>query len=158
MKLSESLDIVYGEVEGTARIPIPSHRHAAPSMPWPWIDVSDDVDPMQLKSELPLVPPLCDHVNCGKMCWRNYPQSRFPSWTRSQMKKSKILQEIEDYNRDQACKLLFVDLGRFTIPEEMEVSEQNLVESWSSLNDVACRLSPSILNLTITACCTPAPI
>jgi hypothetical protein len=68
------------------------HRHAAPSAPWPWINIHDSksrppalptldlmshlihflttaVDQVQLASELPPVPPLCDRlvVDVGKV-------------------------------------------------------------------------------------------
>ncbi|KAF8991947.1 hypothetical protein BDQ17DRAFT_1370148 [Cyathus striatus] len=46
-------------------IPNPSHRHAAPSAPWPWMDIDDAVDQTQLITELPPIPEDCDHNACG---------------------------------------------------------------------------------------------
>ncbi|KAF9444896.1 hypothetical protein P691DRAFT_806548 [Macrolepiota fuliginosa MF-IS2] len=115
------------------RVPNPPHRHAAPSAPWPWVDLSDEVDPGQLTSELPPVPELCDHEKCGDTCWRNYPISRFPNWTRSQVNKSKILKVVEEYNRDKECKLYYVDVddrGRFTSAEETVITENEIQWGW----------------------------
>src|SRR2546421_71712 len=125
----DTFDVPYRE--DTGRIPNPSHRHAAPSAPWPWVDLNDgisrnnllsallthclislplfstEVDPEQLNSELHPIPALCDHRDCGHDCWKNYPQSRFPNWTRRQVKKSKILKAVEEYDRALPCKLYY---------------------------------------------------
>lgn len=37
-----------GESPDDKRVPIPSHRHASPSAPWPWVDL-DDGEPMHLE-------------------------------------------------------------------------------------------------------------
>lgn len=75
-----------------------------------------EVDPKQLATSLPPVPPLCDHTTCGG-CWHGYPQSRFPNWTPSQVKKSKIHKAITEYRRDVDCICHHVDVnhhGLFT--------------------------------------------
>lgn len=141
--------------EDPSRIPNPSHRHAAPSAPWPWVDLSDGeldlqpsqtsprsynclifftgVDPQQLTSELPPVPELCSHADCGDECWKNYPKSRFPNWTKRQVKKSKILKAVEEYNPNQECKLYYVDVddrGRFSNVKDTVIGEKDLHQNW----------------------------
>ena len=37
-----------GESPDDKRVPIPSHRHASPSAPWPWVDL-DDGEPTHLE-------------------------------------------------------------------------------------------------------------
>ncbi|PPQ75034.1 hypothetical protein CVT26_011932 [Gymnopilus dilepis] len=100
------------------RVPHPSHRHASPSAPWPWVDLDDEVDREQLECPLPPIPPLCDHKDCGG-CWKGYPQSRFPNWTKRQVIKSKIYSAIRDYPKDRVCVCHRVDVdsnGFFTNP------------------------------------------
>ncbi|EKM78431.1 hypothetical protein AGABI1DRAFT_129541 [Agaricus bisporus var. burnettii JB137-S8] len=119
----------------TLRVPNPSHRHAAPSAPWPWVDLGDEFDRGLLDSELPPVPPLCDHTLCGGSCWKNYPESRFPNWTEHQVEKCDIQRIIK--KRDP-CRLHVVDVdkeGIFTIPLEngvMEVTQKNIEQSWKA--------------------------
>ncbi|KAF8892904.1 hypothetical protein BD779DRAFT_1765736 [Infundibulicybe gibba] len=92
------------------RVPAPSHRHAAPSAPWPWVDLEDEVDSEQLNTPLPPVPPLM---------LGGYPQSRFPNWTPRQVDKSGITDAIQYYRRDTPCIVYYVDVddrGIFTNP------------------------------------------
>lgn len=138
MQPGATFDIPFNEDE--ARIPNPSYRHAAPSAPWPWVDLNDEVDQEQLKSELPPVPAICDHTNCGDACWKNYPQSRFPNWTRRQVKKSKILKAVEEYDRDRPCRLFYVDVddqGKFSNADETVVTEKNVIHRWQFFVDDA---------------------
>ncbi|KAF8653623.1 hypothetical protein AX16_003775 [Volvariella volvacea WC 439] len=91
-------------------IPTPSHRHASPSAPWPWMDIGDEVDPEQLNTELPPVPSPCDHSSCGDHCWMGYPQSRFPNWTPQQVKRSGIADIIDAALDEVASKIYHVDI------------------------------------------------
>ncbi|TFK29544.1 hypothetical protein FA15DRAFT_664093 [Coprinopsis marcescibilis] len=91
------------ELGGVTRIAPPPHRHAAPSAPWPWVDIHDGVDQKQLTSLLPPIPERCPHVDCS--CWTGYPKSRFPNWTEAQVKKSKILDAIQSHSKDIVCKI-----------------------------------------------------
>ncbi|KAF8236168.1 hypothetical protein L208DRAFT_1253151 [Tricholoma matsutake] len=103
------------EYQNESKVP---HRHAAPSAPWPWINIHDTVDAAQLASGLPPVPKLCDHKSCDG-CWKDYPQSRFPNWTKDQRSRSGISDAIENYRRtpcvtyqaDVCPDGIFVDLG-----------------------------------------------
>ncbi|KAF8963414.1 hypothetical protein BDZ97DRAFT_1919846 [Flammula alnicola] len=96
------------------KVPHPSHRYASPSAPWPWVDLQDgegcviiddfkspsrstmafsEIDREQLEKTMDPIPPLCDHKYCAG-CWKEYPQSRFPNWTKRQVQKSKIADAI----------------------------------------------------------------
>lgn len=136
--------------EITNRIAAPSHRHAAPSAPWPWVDIQDDgeskkftmysffhisaqeVDRRQLESSKPPVPSPCDHQACNN-CWKDYPQSLFPNWTAAQVKKSKIKIAINDYQRDVACIMHHFDVdddGYFRDAGKHFATESTIKESW----------------------------
>ncbi|KAF5384252.1 hypothetical protein D9615_003334 [Tricholomella constricta] len=117
------------------RLPTPSHRHAAPSAPWPWIDIHDRLDHEQLRSELPPVPPLCDHTTCGG-CWVGYPQSRFPNWTQEQVERSKIADAISNYNKDQPCIIHHVDVntnGFFTDASQVIANDNDKEQTWNTI-------------------------
>lgn len=60
-------------------------RHAAPSAPWPWIDIDDHVELYSEAKE----PWACPHPpgSCVD-CWKLYPQSLFPNWTKEQVDRS----------------------------------------------------------------------
>ncbi|KAK7441987.1 hypothetical protein VKT23_016265 [Stygiomarasmius scandens] len=129
--------------------PPPSHRHAAPSAPWPWINLHDEIDTVQLASGAPPIPPLCDHDNCGG-CWRGYPQSRFPNWTVSQVRRSGILNAVRNYDRAQTCKIYHVDVdngGLFQDAGVISVTEEDQDAFWGKLIKGEVRQN-SILYLT----------
>ncbi|KAF8236165.1 hypothetical protein L208DRAFT_1391284 [Tricholoma matsutake] len=116
-------------------IPAPSHRHAAPSAPWPWIDIQNTVDPIQLASRLPPVPALCDHKSCDG-CWKGYPQSRFPNWTKDQVSRSQISKAITNYRRDEPCVVYRADVrsdGFFEDAERMTATEDNKDDVWDQI-------------------------
>ena len=142
------------------RIPPPSHRHAAPSAPWPWVDIEDgacsterrstitliilltEVDPVQLECPLPPIPPPCDHKTCGG-CWTGYPQSLFPNWTPRQVEKCKMRSAIDDYRRDIPCKIYHVDVGEdgFFKDAGVEIAgESNKSEIWQRIIHSTVRL------------------
>ncbi|KJA25334.1 hypothetical protein HYPSUDRAFT_37835 [Hypholoma sublateritium FD-334 SS-4] len=121
--------------EDKGRVPRPSHRHASPSAPWPWVDLEDEVDKTQLESPLPPIPALCDHSSCGG-CYVGYPQSRFPNWTERQVKKSRIFEAIHEYDRERKCILHRVDVdsnGFFTNPGEIVAAPGHDNEIWEEL-------------------------
>jgi len=143
------------ELEEKQRLPIPSHRHAAPSAPWPWIDIHDgtltteqvkyntqfqltyavELDRTQLESEAPPVPDPCDHSNCNN-CWIGYPQSLFPNWTPSQVLRSKISDAVSNYDRTVPCRVHHVDVnsdGFFTNAEVLDVPEEKVDETWAEI-------------------------
>ncbi|PPQ66789.1 hypothetical protein CVT24_008698 [Panaeolus cyanescens] len=123
----------------SSRVPHPSHRHAAPSAPWPWVDLEDEVDRKQLDKSSPPIPKECLHGEDCNNCWTGYPQSRFPNWTPRQVKKSKIFDAIHNYNRDDECVLYQVDVdndGFFSNGDEIVVeddSDASLESLWRRL-------------------------
>jgi len=74
------------------------------------------------------VPDDCDHTACNGVCWKNYPQSRFPNWTLNQVKKSKIHDAITDYDRTKKCVIYKLDVdkeGIFHDGGTMDVNDSN---------------------------------
>ncbi|KAF8186444.1 hypothetical protein BJ912DRAFT_464832 [Pholiota molesta] len=123
------------EVGSSERISQSCYRHASPSGPWPWLDLGDDVDRLQLESSLPPIPPLCDHTTCDG-CYTSYPQSHFPNWTYEQVVKSKIYAAIHDYDREKTCILHRVDVdinGFFTKSGPIVASPGQEAVIWDQL-------------------------
>ena len=142
--------------EGFDRVRLPSYRHAAPSSPWPWIDLEDGlfffplryfysfmltkltaVDPEQLECIAPPIPELCDHSpeRCDR-CWTRYPQSLFPNWTEVQVRKAKIYDAIHSYSKTKPCicyRLDVDDHGVFTRPKEVVVAHGDEDRMWDYL-------------------------
>ncbi|KAF8997735.1 hypothetical protein BDQ17DRAFT_1544282 [Cyathus striatus] len=119
-----------------SNIPNPSHRHGAPSAPWPWMDIDDTVDSEQLKTKLPPVPDYCDHLTCDGDCWKKYPKSRFPNWTDKQVKKSGIEQAINDYDKTKPCVIHHVDVndeGLFANPGSLETKNHDAGGTWKTV-------------------------
>jgi hypothetical protein len=84
-------------------VPLPSHRHATPSGPWPWMDLESEET-----NHPPRISP-CNHQNC-EICprWLGYPQSHFPNWTPDQVVRCKIAPAIT--GRQQSCRIYHVDV------------------------------------------------
>lgn len=144
--------IEYGQkLLADSGIPAPSYRHAAPSAPWPWVDIDDgtsikstlvsyrlgglgfdqrlnvDVDQVQLNTVFPPVPAPCDHKLCRGQCWKAYPKSRFPNWTDSQVERSGIAAAIRE--AAGTCTIYHVDIdekGIFAAADQL--STQNIGE------------------------------
>ncbi|KAJ3552829.1 hypothetical protein NP233_g12784 [Leucocoprinus birnbaumii] len=116
---------------GTQVVPNPSHRHAGPSAPWPWVDLTDEIDEEVLNSELPAIPPPCNHLACDGKCWKEYPEFRFPNWRKNQVAKCKIQGAIED--NDKKCTLYYVDVdahGKFRNAPKKEITKQSAPDDW----------------------------
>ena len=147
-----------------SRTPRPPHRHAAPYAPWPWIDQVDGlffglsvsrpsitndefaaVDPRQLESMAPPIP--CDHSpdKCNS-CWRGYPQSHFPNWSRRQVEKAKIYKVIHNYSiSSKPCTCYRVDMndrGFFTNTNQITSAYGDEDNFWQRLihEEVSCSL------------------
>ncbi|KAH7915509.1 hypothetical protein BJ138DRAFT_1132565 [Hygrophoropsis aurantiaca] len=84
---------------GPSRTPAPRYRHAEPSGPWPWVDFSKDLDPIQSCSTAPAQPLQND--------WEGYPQSLFGNWTLERVERSKMLSSCLDTDE---CSILRVDV------------------------------------------------
>ncbi|KAF8639226.1 hypothetical protein AX17_001711 [Amanita inopinata Kibby_2008] len=134
---AESYDMTVKPTK-TNRVPPPPYRHAAPSAPWPWIDIGDGVDKELLKKEAPPVPADCDHKSCDGDCWGLYPQSRFPNWTENQVRKSKIFDAIWDYDSKKKCKIYQLDVdkcGLFHGREALSMNDDDLDLQWEQFKD-----------------------
>ncbi|KAL4080150.1 hypothetical protein V8B97DRAFT_701047 [Scleroderma yunnanense] len=94
----------------SGRTPVPTHRHAAPSGPWPWMDFDADDSTATLSTS--------EEVESS---WRNYPQNKFKNWTPEQVKRSKMLTNCSV----GTCKVFRVDVlddGRFDDDRTREVT------------------------------------
>ena len=145
------------------RVPNPPHRHAAPSAPWPWVDIDDgwcscphvlviiivlisltEVDSKQLETAEPPVPERCGHSpeKCNR-CWTGYPQSLFPNWTERQVRKSKIYDAVHNYAITKPCICYRVDVndqGFFTHPREIIAEHGDEDRTWNDMvhEQVSC--------------------
>jgi hypothetical protein len=63
-------------------------------------------------TEAPPVPKDCDHTGCNGLCWRGYPQSRFPNWTPRQVEKCKINNAIKNYDKTKRCVIYRLDVDK----------------------------------------------
>ncbi|KAG6857494.1 hypothetical protein H0H87_002119 [Tephrocybe sp. NHM501043] len=104
-----------------------SRRHGAPAGPWPWKDFSD-LQPERQPAVIAESPGL---VSPGE--WRKYPQSLFPNWTPSQVKRSKIEEAIQ-YSPEN-CVIRFIDISNnsdFT-PGETIVRRKHEDDLWKQI-------------------------
>ncbi|KAF9076893.1 cora-like Mg2+ transporter protein-domain-containing protein [Rhodocollybia butyracea] len=126
----------------------PPHRHAAPSAPWPWMDIHDAVDLKQLESPSLPIPVKCLHHNCNR-CYTGYPQSRFPNWTPAQVKRSGINTAIHDYDKNRACTIHYVNVdthGLFTDAEKRNIGDRD-EEQLQFWGDIAHETRPDTLRV-----------
>lgn len=93
------------------------HRHAAPSAPWPWIDLGDEIDP-EVQAAVPKFRHECPHEkNRCEGCWKGYPQSHYPNWTPPQVWRCGISRV--DPDPVGGCGIHYIDVdetGHFSIP------------------------------------------
>ncbi|TDL18741.1 hypothetical protein BD410DRAFT_792924 [Rickenella mellea] len=108
------------------RIPVPSHRHAAPSGPWPWMDLDREFTPRAT--------PLSEDASAVSVhTWAGYPQSIFPNWTPDQVQRSGIQAASME---SEPCVVYEVDVlkdGNFQDPQEYKVSDTNKEEFWDEM-------------------------
>ncbi|KAH9476036.1 hypothetical protein JR316_0011605 [Psilocybe cubensis] len=122
------------------RVPAPSYRHGAPSGPWPYLDIEDQVDPTRIQdpdSHIPLSASPCDHKQTSgqDVCWCKYPQSLYPNWALRQQQKSRIANFVEKQKGD--CTIYYLDVmdnGTFVKRDEREVTEKTLDENWIAIH------------------------
>ncbi|KAJ7326376.1 hypothetical protein DFH08DRAFT_338374 [Mycena albidolilacea] len=129
------------------RRPPPSHRHNGPSAPWPWINLHDPIDKVQLASPAHPVPNPCNHKTCEGHCWKGYPQSRFPNWTLSQVQRSGIYSAITEYNKIEPSTIYSVDVdssGFFTDSGKVVATEDTKDDLWNTLIDEDLQPSTNI--------------
>lgn len=93
----------------------------------------------------PPIPELCDHKSCQN-CWTGYPESRFPNWTSSQVKKSRIADAVQE-EQSKSCISYHVDIdsnGYFRNADKFIVEPGTARETWqrmlnSKVSDVGRR-------------------
>ena len=88
------------------------------------------------------IPDRCLHENCNN-CWRDYPQSCYPNWTTTQMKKCKIADAI-GRTQSKPCVSHFVDVddkGHFINVDKFEAKPEEAESTWKSLLDMKVSLS-----------------
>ncbi|KAF7304262.1 hypothetical protein HMN09_00827500 [Mycena chlorophos] len=125
------------------RIPQPSHRHGAPSGPWPFLDLDATVDLAQLERPQPRSAELMRDWTKARTFLRplgctncfQYPQNLFPNWTLTQQTKSGISRIVNRASREP-CTVYTVDISRdahFKAGEDYTVAEENRNSVWERL-------------------------
>ncbi|PPQ75033.1 hypothetical protein CVT26_011931 [Gymnopilus dilepis] len=141
--------------EDRRRLAPPPHRHAAPSAPWPWVDIDDKIDAAQLSSMHPPIPEPCNHESCDR-CWKGYPRSLYPNWTPTQVLKSKIAHAIDKHRYDGLpCVIYQVDVdncGFFKMPHPDRIISNYycLDDTWRDILHSKASV-PKMANLTFDA-------
>jgi hypothetical protein len=110
----------------------PSHRHAAPCGPWPWMDLRDDIEPASVgySSE----PHQCPHpTGQCEGCWAGYPQSLFPNWTSDQVGRSKMKQITMQSDKCVIRRVEVKDGGDFYDPGSQRAPDSE--EFWRILQE-----------------------
>ncbi|KAJ7654800.1 hypothetical protein B0H17DRAFT_1021771 [Mycena rosella] len=128
--MSFPLELYRNAREMPPRIPQPSHRHGAPSGPWPFLDLDSEIDPEQLAHPQ-------QALDAQTSDWSKYPQSLYPNWTPAQQQKSGIARVINHISREP-CTIHHVnvsDNGIFAPDADEEVTEDNKAEYWKKLEE-----------------------
>lgn len=103
-------------------IPPPSHRHAAPSGPWPWQDLDDSIPTTESGEDSTTI------SNEGSR-WRGYPESLFPNWKVDQVQRSKMKEILLGYDEsmiyhvDVDGKGTFTDRGKHIVRDESQFNK-----------------------------------
>jgi hypothetical protein len=110
-------------------IPRASHRHAAPSGPWPWADIDED-NPFDARFSGDSI------KSSDPNAWIGYPTSLFRNWSPSRLVRSGIARLVKERDGSEypPCTIYYVDVnteGRFAKPSEYEVTLQNAKEFWA---------------------------
>ncbi|KAG1727015.1 hypothetical protein EDB19DRAFT_1751139 [Suillus lakei] len=123
--------------------PAPIYRHAAPSGPWPWMDLESDII-----LETGPVPPPRQPMEQWK--WRGYPQNLFGNWVADRIARSKMVENCSKEPREK-CKIYYVDVlesGDFKPAKDtdppIEVNESALSQLWDQL-----QIEPTGLRLRV---------
>ncbi|KAF8584986.1 hypothetical protein K439DRAFT_1616330 [Ramaria rubella] len=108
------------------RVPAPSHRHAAPSGPWPWQDLDDNIPESKPSSES-IHTTISEGHN--KYHWVDYPECLFPNWKADQVERSKMKiitagsERSVIYHVDVADDGHFSDQGQRPVQGEKEFED-----------------------------------
>lgn len=112
-----------------------SYRHAAPSGPWPWVDLESDIKPPETEPASPQ-----RQSTEGNNChWRGYPQCLFGNWIKERVKRCKMVENCSTDASEQ-CRIYYVDVlknGKFKPASNdnlpLDVDERNLAHLWDKL-------------------------
>ncbi|KAG2130876.1 cora-like Mg2+ transporter protein-domain-containing protein [Suillus clintonianus] len=85
------------------KTPAPIYRHAAPSGPWPWMDLESDTT---LETE-PVSP--LSRRSAEQWKWREYPQCLFGNWVADRVARCKMVENCSKDPREK-CKIYCVDV------------------------------------------------
>ncbi|KAG2114131.1 hypothetical protein DEU56DRAFT_919629 [Suillus clintonianus] len=94
-------------------VPDPTYRHAAPSGPWPWMN-------LQVVFRAAIESDATHGVNDSgeSESWPGYPQNQFGNWTPDQVKRSKMFEKCSD---NTPSIIYWMDVresdGKFTTPD-----------------------------------------
>jgi hypothetical protein len=131
------------------RVPAPSHRHAAPSGPWPWQDLDDPIPPVVEPTDNSTSE---SHTASDSSDWSDYPESLFPNWKKDQVERSKMKTTLEGskesmiYHIDVNDKGHFVDKGSHPV-QNKEQFDHAMAESVSMAS--ICVLHANLENRAI---------
>ncbi|KAJ7083656.1 hypothetical protein B0H15DRAFT_850296 [Mycena belliarum] len=130
--MSFPLEMYRNTREMPPRVPQPSHRHGAPSGPWPFLDLDSEIDSEQLAN-----PPQTLVAHLKNPDWTKYPQALYPNWTPAQQQKSGITRVLSHVSREPCIirRVNVCDSGLFTPDEDLEVTEENKNEFWEKLKN-----------------------
>ncbi|KAG1736654.1 uncharacterized protein EDB91DRAFT_1141995 [Suillus paluster] len=107
VRQDDSKDVPLEDLKDTAlppAVPAPPYRHAAPSGPWPWMDVNA----VDFKTS-----PTVDI----DQSWPGYPQNQFGNWTPDQVRRSQMLEKC---SKNQSSAIYWMDVlhdGSFISPD-----------------------------------------
>jgi hypothetical protein len=123
--MSIDIPMEHSLTDWPSRVPAPSHRHAAPSGPWPWQDLDDSIpeaEPADGSSTQ-------SHRESGAPHWSNYPECLFPNWKADQVERSKMKTSLPAsgktlvYHVDVAADGEFSDQGSHLVQDEEEFED-----------------------------------
>ncbi|OAX35883.1 hypothetical protein K503DRAFT_339760 [Rhizopogon vinicolor AM-OR11-026] len=125
------------------KTPSPIYRHAAPSGPWPWMDLESDTT---LEPE-----PLSPQIQSTEYWkWRGYPQSLFGNWVADRVARCGMVENCSREPREQ-CRIYYVDVltsGKFKPAKDtgppIDVDESDLRQLWDHL-----QMTPTGLRLRV---------
>ncbi|KAJ8582390.1 hypothetical protein M405DRAFT_846472 [Rhizopogon salebrosus TDB-379] len=128
------------------KTPAPIYRHAAPSGPWPWMDLESDIMALDTESIT-----LDRQSMEGNSPWRGYPQSLFGNWVGERVKRCKMVENCSKDSREK-CRIYYVDVlkdGKFKPATEdngpLDVDERALGQLW----DTKLQTKPTGLRLRV---------
>ncbi|KAG1864488.1 hypothetical protein C8R48DRAFT_601811 [Suillus tomentosus] len=119
------------------------YRHAAPSGPWPWMDLESDT---KLETE----PTSPAKESAEQLKWRGYPQSLFGNWVTDRITRCKMVENCSKDPREK-CRIYYVDVletGSFKPAQDtcppIDVDERALHKLWDHL-----QIQPTGLRLRV---------